>query len=118
MKEEPKLTIPEFHANPTPHEIMEPKFSDILQQERKRKKRIIERAETLLKKSSMPPRMEHHASASKIDATDSVPTKKKSPTGGFSFSPKINPEVPDFAKLQQEFDDLLEKKRKSFSVTR
>lgn len=90
----------------------------MLQQERQRKRRVIERAERLLKEAAMPPRMERHLSANKIDSVS--PQKQEyTPTHGeFTFSPKVNSEVPDFARLQQEFEDLLEKKRKSFSVTR
>lgn len=99
-----------FKANPVP-EWMDEKKMHIFEEENKiREKRIKERALQTFEIAKLPPRMEMWKSVDLGKKKD----KSKEWNKELTFKPKLNTSIPNFSKLQKEFDNELSKRKQSF----
>eukprot|EP00817_Percolomonadidae_sp_ATCC50343_P005822 CAMPEP_0117423916 /NCGR_PEP_ID=MMETSP0758-20121206/4438_1 /TAXON_ID=63605 /ORGANISM="Percolomonas cosmopolitus, Strain AE-1 (ATCC 50343)" /LENGTH=353 /DNA_ID=CAMNT_0005207379 /DNA_START=892 /DNA_END=1953 /DNA_ORIENTATION=+ len=104
-KQEEEAIGSPFKANPVPGFCNENNMYKFEVEDAVRQKRIKERAQKLLEEAKLPRRMQQHA-----DAEHKTPKKKKKKTKGM-FTPKVNTSVPDFVRLQNEFQrELAERK--------
>ena len=91
-----------FKAKPLPKSTTENIYEKIIEKEKNRKKKIIERAELMLQLSELPPRMSL--------SNEKVKNKDGNRVSEFPFSPKIN-QVPNFQELQENFVKHMENKK-------
>eukprot|EP00698_Gefionella_okellyi_P004553 TRINITY_DN14173_c0_g1_i1.p1 TRINITY_DN14173_c0_g1~~TRINITY_DN14173_c0_g1_i1.p1 ORF type:complete len:514 (-),score=123.66 TRINITY_DN14173_c0_g1_i1:41-1582(-) len=103
---------PGFKANPIPITMsIAPTDVDKVEQERKR--RVNERSQRLLQEASLPPRMEMWAKTQGKPMENEVPTQERECT----FQPHVNHHIPDYKRLQAQFQSTLDRNKRMRPVT-
>ena len=106
-----------FKANPVPRHAKNQTLEYLMKKDKKeRDLRIKKNAELALQQSSLPPRM---AMYEKQRETKEIQKRSKSlENPEFTFKPMKSKPVPDFERIQLEFQRNLDSKKKSKSVTK
>jgi hypothetical protein len=103
----------QFKANPIPTDLSEPVMDMLRRQDAERKQRVLRRAQDTLMKSALPPRMEMWEKTEGVKKKALLEEREKMAflTEEHTFKPNIHTDVPDFQKLQQQFEAQLQKRK-------
>lgn len=97
----------QFKSNPIPKSLFDADVVEVSEEERKR--RIKQRKEELLQM------LEHHQKHGERESDPPQPTKKTSKKKieppEYSFKPQLSKPPPDFQKLQQQFEESLQRRK-------
>lgn len=109
------MQVPPFRANKIPWKVLVPLYKRMVDSiEYERSLRIKKNAEVSYSLSRLPPRMEEHEKRKKQEAKDGMSQQRSASVDlMFSFMPPRAKPVPDFMRLQKQFQHSLETKRKS-----
>ena len=106
-----------FKANPIKWRSQVKMYDGMIENERTRKERNQKRAEELLKKAALPPRMEMHQKQKKLQEEEEKRVEKqriKSDKKKLLFKAK---NAPNFQRLHEKFINTLEKKKRAAHPT-
>ena len=106
-----------FKANPIKWRSQVKMYDGMIENERTRKERNQKRAEELLKKAALPPRMEMHQKQKKLQEEEEKKVEKqriKSDKEKLLFKAK---NAPNFQRLHEKFINTLEKKKRAAQPT-
>eukprot|EP01112_Ceratiomyxa_fruticulosa_P005928 TRINITY_DN16733_c0_g1_i1.p1 TRINITY_DN16733_c0_g1~~TRINITY_DN16733_c0_g1_i1.p1 ORF type:complete len:796 (+),score=251.09 TRINITY_DN16733_c0_g1_i1:248-2635(+) len=105
---------PPFKANPVPPTTYDDTINKKLaEKEKEREQRIKIRARELMETAALPPRMNEEF----ISKEKSKKKRPQSAQATFTHHPQINTSIPDYKKLQAQFQEELQQKRASFKAT-
>ena len=109
---------PAFRANPIPYKVLVPLYKRIVdKREYEREIRIKKNAELSLSLAKLPPRMQDYEDKRKLVSSDG-PTKRSFSAEAYcTFQPPRAKPVPDFKRLQRQFQQSLDLKRRSQALT-
>jgi len=106
---------PPFRANPIPYKVLVPLYKRIVdKREYEREIRIKKNAELSLSLARLPPRMQEYEEKRKVEIDEK---RSFSAEAYCTFQPPRAKPVPDFKRLQRQFQQSLDHQRKSHSVT-
>jgi hypothetical protein len=101
-----------FRANPIPASTSEPRYAQIQGEDHLRKQRINRMSQELLKEAKLPPRMERYEKGPGREKERQRKLREKAQPRGCTFKPQINPHIPEFERLQSEFEMLMARRKK------
>lgn len=107
-----------FKANPIKWKSQVNMYDGIIRNDQKtREERISERALEMYNRAKLPPRMEMHEKAKKMQENELKLIEEQKKLSGKNQSQFKAKEIPDFIRLQEQFQSNLEKKKKAAQST-
>uniref|UniRef100_A0A7S1PIP3 Uncharacterized protein n=1 Tax=Percolomonas cosmopolitus TaxID=63605 RepID=A0A7S1PIP3_9EUKA len=128
IKKESRFVKRPFKANPLPEWIGDKMMHQFEAENVAREKRVKERSLRLYEESKLPPRMEMwKGKEQELNKSTDSPNRRHSSSGllssakhanpNFTFQPKVNTSVPNFCRLQKEFEQELKKRKEAQPLT-
>lgn len=104
-----------FKANPVPGFVHEKRMEILEKEEQQRHIRMRHRALEQLNRASLPPRMAEHR---RRETVSNRKSSSKNRRQKFPFQPQITRDVPNFERLQRQFEQQLSGAKKTIELTK